>query len=52
MFQLTEEEFARLRSQIVTSNAMGQRGGRRYLPFVFTEHGVLMLASVLKSFAK
>jgi hypothetical protein len=35
----------RLRSQIVTSN----RGGRRNQPFVFTEHGVLMLSSVLKS---
>jgi len=45
MFQLTLEEFANLRSQIVTSN----RGGRRYMPFVFTEHGAVMLASVLKS---
>lgn len=45
MFQLTEEEFARLRSQIVTSN----RGGRRYAPYVFTEQGVAMLSSVLRS---
>jgi hypothetical protein len=45
-FQLTSEEFASLRSQSVTSK---QRGGRRYLPWVFTEHGALMLASVLNS---
>jgi hypothetical protein len=36
-----------LRSQIATSN--GGRGGRRYLPYAFTEHGVAMLSSVLKS---
>jgi len=47
MFRLTAEEAARLRSQIVTSN-MG-RGGRRYPPYVFTEHGVAMLSSVLRS---
>lgn len=47
MFQLTEQEFESLRSQFVTSNK--QRGGRRYLPYVFTEHGAVMLASVLKS---
>jgi len=45
MFQLTKEEFKNLRSQIVTSN----RGGRRYLPYVFTEQGVAMLSSVLNS---
>lgn len=45
MFELTKEEFEYLRSQIVTSN----RGGTRYTPMVFTEHGVLMLSSVLKS---
>jgi phage regulator Rha-like protein len=45
MFQLTTEEFANLRSQFVTSN----RGGRRYMPFAFTEHGAVMLASVLSS---
>jgi hypothetical protein len=45
-FQLTVEEFTSLRSQFVTSK---QRGGRRYLPWVFTEHGSLMLASVLNS---
>jgi phage regulator Rha-like protein len=45
MFRLTNEEFDGLRSQIVTSN----RGGKRYNPYAFTEHGVTMLASVLKS---
>jgi hypothetical protein len=46
-FQLTAQELAALRSQIATSNA--GRGGRRYRPFVFTEHGAIMLASVLNS---
>jgi hypothetical protein len=45
MFELTEKEFLNLRSQIVTSSW----GGQRYLPFVFTEHGVLQLANVLRS---
>lgn len=45
MVQLTISEWNVLRSQFVTSN----RGGRRYLPYAFTEHGVTMLASVLKS---
>lgn len=47
MFQLTENEFASLRSQIATSK--NGRGGDRYNPMVFTEHGVLMLSSVLNS---
>ena len=47
MFQLTDDEFECLRSQIVTSNI--GRGGRRYLPLVFTEHGILMLSSILNS---
>jgi len=47
MFQLTTAEAKSLRSQIVTSNA--GRGGRRYLPYAFTEHGALMLAYVLNS---
>jgi phage regulator Rha-like protein len=47
MFQLTAEEDASLRFQIGISNTL--RGGRRYAPFAFTEHGVLMLSSVLKS---
>ena len=44
--QQTVEETERLRSQFVTSN---QRGGRRYLPYAFTEQGVAMLSSVLRS---
>jgi hypothetical protein len=47
MFQLTNEETQSLRLQIVTSNE--SRGGRRYLPYVFTEQGVAMLSSVLNS---
>jgi len=47
MFQLTEIEEEYLRSQFVTSKP--GRGGRRYLPYVFTEHGALMLANVLNS---
>ena len=47
MFQLKEEEFNSLRCQFGTSNE--SKGGRRYLPYVFTEHGVLMLSSVLNS---
>ena len=45
-FQLTTEEFRNLRSQFATSKG---RGGRRYFPWVFTEHGAIMLASVLSS---
>lgn len=47
MFQLTKKEDANLRSQFATSSS--DHGGRRTLPFVFTEHGALMLANVLKS---
>lgn len=47
MFQLTSEEWESLRSQIAISKK--GRGGRRYAPFAFTEHGVLMLSSVLNS---
>jgi len=46
MFQLTREERDSLRLQFATSKG---RGGRRYLPFVFTEHGAIMAASVLNS---
>lgn len=63
MFQLTKEEFQNLISQNVISNlkfhfgtsslrsqfATSKRGGQRYLPYAFTEHGVAMLSSVLKS---
>ncbi len=45
-FQLTAEEAAALRSRFVTSSG---RGGRRYLPYAFTEQGVAMLSSVLRS---
>lgn len=45
MFKLTDNEWANLKSQIVTSSW----GGKRKLPYVFTEHGVLMLSSVLNS---
>ncbi len=47
MFQVSEEEYENLRSQIVTSSS--KHGGRRYMPFAFTEQGVYMLATVLKS---
>lgn len=46
MFQLNPDEFERLRYQIGTSKG---RGGRRYAPYAFTEHGVAMLSSVLNS---
>jgi phage regulator Rha-like protein len=46
MFQLTAEEAANLRCQSGTSSLYG---GRRYLPYAFTEHGALMLANVLNS---
>ena len=45
MFQLTKEEWNNLKSQ----NATSTWGGRRTLPYLFTEHGVLMLSSVLNS---
>lgn len=48
MFQLTKEEADSLRFQIGMSKIEG-RGGRRYLPYAFTEQGVAMLSSVLKS---
>ena len=54
MFQLTKKEYDSLKPQIVTSNLKSQFvtsswGGRRKLPFAFTEHGVVMLSSVLSS---
>jgi len=60
MFQLTSEEFEELRFQIETSEKSTKslrlqndtskvRGGRRYLPFVFTEQGVAMLSGILNS---
>lgn len=47
VFQLTKKEFDALRSQSATSKT--GRGGRRYTPWVFTEHGVVMAATVLDS---
>ena len=47
-FKLNEDEFNNLRSQFVTSS-LEKHGGRRYLPYVFTEHGVIMLSSLLNS---
>ncbi len=47
VIQLSAEEAANLRSQIVTSSS--SHGGRRYLPYAFTEHGAIMAASVLNS---
>jgi hypothetical protein len=58
MFQLTNDEWINLMSQnaisnvdkdLMTQNAISKRGGRRKLPYVFTEHGALMLASVLNT---
>jgi hypothetical protein len=57
VFRLNYQEVAGLRSQSVTSNATADRsqsvtslrGGRRSLPYAFTEHGALMAASVLRS---
>lgn len=46
-FRLTKEEFDNLRSQYVTSSA--EWGGSRYLPRVFTEHGVVMAATIVKT---
>jgi hypothetical protein len=60
-FRLTSKEFAAMRSQIVTTypekgslrsqivTSKAGRGGRRYLPYAFTEQGVAMLSSVLRS---
>lgn len=47
MFQLSQAEHDSLRSQIAISKA--GRGGRRFLPYVFTEHGAIMLASILNT---
>jgi len=58
MFQLTAKEYAFLMSQIATSNATlslrsqiatSNRGGRRYMPYVFTEFGAVMAANVLNT---
>ncbi len=46
MFQISKEEFANMRCHLGTSSSWG---GRRYLPYAFTEQGVAMLSSVLRS---
>ena len=49
-FQLTKDEYAALRSQVVTLNKNAGRGThRKYLPYVFTEQGIAMLSAVLRS---
>ena len=48
-FMLIKEEFVNLRSQFVTSSIDNNYGGRRYMPYAFTEQGIAMLSSVLRS---
>ena len=48
-FKLTKEEYKNLRCQNVTSSLEDNYGGRRYLPYVFSEYGITMLAGILKS---
>jgi hypothetical protein len=48
MFQLSKEEYENLKSQFATSS-LGRYGGRRKMPYAFTENGVYMLSAVLKS---
>lgn len=49
IFQLTNQEFANLKSQTVISSLRPRHGGRRVLPYAFTEQGIAMLSSVLRS---
>lgn len=49
MFRLTKEEYKNLRSQFATSSEDNAHGGRRYMPYAFTEQGIAMLSAVLKS---
>ena len=49
MFQLSKDEYDNLRSQIATSSEVNQHGGRRYMPYAFTEQGIAMLSAVLRS---
>ena len=48
-WKLTKDEANNLRSQFATSSEENNYGGRRYLPRVFTEQGIYMLATILKS---
>ena len=47
-FQLTKDEWEFLRSKILTSKSDEGSGGRRYMPYAFTEQGIYMLMTVLK----
>ena len=49
MFQITKEEWENLTFQNGISSKQSQHGGRRFMPYAFTEQGVAMLASVLNS---
>ncbi|MDF1795293.1 MAG: ORF6N domain-containing protein [Coxiellaceae bacterium] len=49
MFQLTDKEYDFLISQFVISNKKSSRGGNRHAPYAFTEQGIAMLSSVLRS---
>jgi hypothetical protein len=55
LFQITREELANLKSQIVISSSaptkapLGRHGGARKLPWAFTEHGAIMAATILRS---
>lgn len=49
MFQLTENEYESLRSQIVTLKENGRGKHKKYLPFAFTEQGIAMLSGILNS---
>jgi hypothetical protein len=49
MFQLTEDEYESLRSQIVTLKENGRGKHKKYLPFAFTEQGIAMLSGILNS---
>ena len=48
-FQITEVEYKNLRFQNGTSSTNSTYGGRRYMPYVYTEQGIAMLSAVLKS---
>jgi hypothetical protein len=49
VFQLADQELRALRSQFAISNERRGRGGRRYLPLAFTEHGAIMAATILNT---
>jgi hypothetical protein len=49
MFQLSKDGYDNLRSQFATSSSEKQHGGRRYMPYIFTEQGIALLSAVLRS---